>query len=109
MKMLPQTPNEAQIVRRLRAIANPVRYRIVQILAARGTCVCGDLANDLPLAQSTVSEHLAVLKEAGIVRGTISGPTTCYCLDSEVLQTLAAALADLSSLAAGGQGDCCPT
>lgn len=92
MKTLTQTVDEAQAVRMLRALANPVRYRIVRILAARAACVCGDLVDELPLAQSTVSEHLKVLKDAGIVQGIVDGPNTCYCLDPQAFRFLAGAL-----------------
>src|SRR5215470_7753728 len=95
MKSLEQTAEEARAVRMLRSLANPVRYRIVHILATRAACVCGDLVNELPLAQSTVSEHLKVLKDAGIVRGTIEGPNTCYCLEPEALAFMHRALGAL--------------
>jgi ArsR family transcriptional regulator len=95
MKALTQTVDEARAVRILRALANPVRFRIVQILAARDACVCGDLVDELPLAQSTVSEHLKVLKEAGVVRGVIEGPNRCYCLDPEALRFLTRTLGAL--------------
>ena len=95
MKALEQTVDEARTVRMLRALANPVRYRIVRLLAARTTCVCGDLVDELPLAQSTVSEHLKVLKDAGIVQGTVEGPNTCYCLDPQALRFLRAVLGAL--------------
>ena len=88
MKTVEQTVDEARAVAMLRALANPARFRIVQVLAVRSACVCGELVDDLPLAQSTVSEHLKVLKDAGIVRGTIVGPNTCYCLDPAGLQFL---------------------
>jgi ArsR family transcriptional regulator len=88
VKQLAQTAQETRAVRMLRALANPVRFRIVALLAERATCVCGELVDELPLAQSTVSEHLAVLKEAGIVRGVIEGPNSCYCLDPEALRFL---------------------
>ncbi|HLZ70035.1 MAG TPA: metalloregulator ArsR/SmtB family transcription factor [Dehalococcoidia bacterium] len=88
MKQLEQTEQETRAVRMLRAMANPVRFRIVRLLAERDTCVCGELVEALPLAQSTVSEHLKVLKDAGIVRGTIGGPNTCYCLDPQALRFL---------------------
>ena len=101
MKTIEQTVDEARAVRILRALANPVRFRIVQILAARKDCVCGDLVDELPLAQSSVSEHLKVLKEAGIVQGTIAGPNTCYCLDPEAIRFIAATLGRL------GQPACC--
>jgi ArsR family transcriptional regulator, arsenate/arsenite/antimonite-responsive transcriptional repressor len=77
MKTLVQDVTEERAVRLLRALANPVRFRIVQLLAARQECVCGELVEALPLAQSTVSEHLKVLKDAGIVQGTIEGANSC--------------------------------
>jgi ArsR family transcriptional regulator len=99
MKVLEQSVEEARAVRMLRALANPVRFRIVRLLADRAACVCRELVDELPLAQSTVSEHLAVLKEAGIVRGTIDGPNTCYCLDPEALRFLAGVLGVLEQRA----------
>ena len=88
MKTITQTDAEARTVAMLRAIAHPARFRIVKLLAARQSCVCGDLVGELPLAQSTVSEHLKLLKDAGIVRGTIEGPNTCYCLEPKALAWL---------------------
>ena len=88
MKTIATTKDEARTVAMLRAIAHPARFRIVKLLAARQACVCGDLVDELPLAQSTVSEHLKVLKDAGIVRGTIEGPNTCYCLEPQALAWL---------------------
>ena len=88
VKTIDTSTDEARTVAMLRAIAHPARFRIVKLLAARQSCVCGDLVDELPLAQSTVSEHLKVLKDAGIVRGTIDGPNTCYCLEPAALQWL---------------------
>lgn len=95
MKTLEQSVDEGRAVAMLRALANPARFRIVQTLAARNACVCGELVGDLPLAQSTVSEHLKVLSDAGIVRGTVEGPNTCYCLDPDALRFLAGTFAAL--------------
>src|SRR5215208_3184700 len=96
MKILDQTTtDEARAVALLRALANPVRFRIVQVLAARRECVVGDLVEAFPLAQSTVSEHLKVLKDAGIVTGTIEGPNRCYCIDPRSLQFLSETLLSL--------------
>jgi ArsR family transcriptional regulator len=97
MKTIDQTAAEARTVAMLRAIAHPARYRIIKLLAVRQACVCGDLVDELPLAQSTVSEHLKVLKDAGIVRGTIDGPNTCYCLEPEALEWLKREFGELSS------------
>lgn len=88
MKTLVQDTDEARTVAMLRALANPIRFRIVQILAKQNACVCGDLVSELPVAQSTVSEHLKVLKDAGIVQGVVDGPNRCYCLDPQALAWL---------------------
>jgi ArsR family transcriptional regulator len=77
----------------LRALAHPARLAILRALATRGTCVCGEIVGTLPLAQSTVSQHLKILKDAGLIRGTISGPRSCYCLDTDALAGLSADLA----------------
>ena len=63
-----------------KALAHPARIRIVRRLKKLNQCVCGDLVDALPLAQSTVSQHLKILKSAGVIRGEIEGPRTCYCL-----------------------------
>jgi ArsR family transcriptional regulator len=70
---------------RLKALGHPARLEILRVLAERGTCICGDVVELLPLAQSTVSQHLKVLKEAGFVRGEVEGPKSCYCLDPVVI------------------------
>lgn len=75
------TKTDERIVDMLRAVANPVRYRILQILAERGECQCGPIGEELPIAQSTLSQHLKVLREAGLIRGDVAGPATCYCRD----------------------------
>jgi DNA-binding transcriptional ArsR family regulator len=79
---------QARLAERLKALAHPARLAIVEILAERDECVCGEIVNDLPLAQSTVSQHLKALKEAGLVQGTVEGRSTCYCLDPEALSAL---------------------
>jgi ArsR family transcriptional regulator len=76
------------LAQRLRALAHPVRLRILAALAESNTCHCGDIVRDLPLAQSTVSEHLRVLREAGFVRGETTGGRPCYCLDRAAVQKL---------------------
>lgn len=97
MKVIDQTDTDARTVQLLRAIAHPARFKIVKLLAARQACVCGDLVDELPLAQSTVSEHLKVLKDAGVVRGNIEGPNTCYCLEPDALAWLNREFGALSS------------
>jgi ArsR family transcriptional regulator, arsenate/arsenite/antimonite-responsive transcriptional repressor len=79
---MPTTTDET-LVETLRAVANPVRYRILQILREQGECQCGPLGDYLPIAPSTLSQHLKVLREAGLIRGTIDGPSICYCRDED--------------------------
>jgi ArsR family transcriptional regulator len=83
---LPHAANDVELARLARALAHPARVRIVRLLARRGECVCGQIVLDLPLAQATVSQHLKVLKEAGIIRGQVDGPRVCYCLDPKALK-----------------------
>ena len=78
-----------------KAVGHPARVQILRLLARRDACICGDIVNELPLAQSTVSQHLKVLKEAGLVRGEIDGPRVCYCLEPKVLRRLKALVAGL--------------
>lgn len=64
-----------------KALGHPARVAILQLLARRETCVCGEIVTELPISQSTVSQHLKELKQAGLVQGEIDGPRVCYCLD----------------------------
>ena len=68
-----------------KALGHPARIRIIEHLKAIDRCICGEIVQILPLAQSTVSQHLKVLKAAGLVKGEVEGPRTCYCLDREIL------------------------
>jgi ArsR family transcriptional regulator len=71
-----------------KAIGHPARIQILRILVRRTSCVCGDIVEELPLAQSTVSQHLKVLKEAGLIRGEVDGPRVCYCVEPRALRRL---------------------
>ena len=87
--------DDEQIAAMTKALGHPVRLRIVRLLSERHTCVTGDLAAEFPLAQSTVSEHLRVLRDAGLVQGEIEGVRTSYCVDVAALAALKAALGAL--------------
>ncbi len=80
-----------------RALSHPARLSIVRILMERHQCVCGDLIDELPLAQATVSQHRKIRKEAGIVVGEVSGPTPSYCLAPGALAALQGAITELTS------------
>lgn len=71
-----------------KALGHPARVKILQILIAKNSCIAGDLADEFDLAQSTVSEHLRLLKEAGLVLGTIEGQRRCYCVNPVALRLM---------------------
>lgn len=77
--------DDAAVANLFRALAHPARLHIIRLLIEREACVCGDLVDELPLAQSTVSQHLKVLREAGFIRGEIDGPRRCYEVDREAI------------------------
>jgi DNA-binding transcriptional ArsR family regulator len=83
-----------EIAQLARALGHPARLAILQALAERESCVCGELVDLLPLAQSTVSQHLKELKDAGLIKGEIEGPRTCYCLDRRGLDRLTRAMTE---------------
>jgi ArsR family transcriptional regulator len=76
-----------------RALGHPARVRILRLLSRQDACICGDLVDIVGLAQSTVSQHLKVLKEVGLITGTVDGPRTCYCASAGVLRRLKALMA----------------
>lgn len=78
-----------------KAVGHPARVLILRLLARREACVCGEIVDELPLSQSTVSQHLAVLKAAGLIRGDIDGPRVCYCLEPHTLRRLKALVGGL--------------
>lgn len=94
----PEAPHRVQAVERSeaetelelaalsKALGHPARVRILRLLAARQACICGEIVGELDLAQSTVSQHLKIMKEAGIIQGEVDGPRVCYCLNPRVLQ-----------------------
>ena len=71
-----------------KAIGHPARIKILKHLLEEDRCVCGRIVEVLPLAQSTVSQHLKILKESGLVQGEVEGPKTCYCIDKDKLKRL---------------------
>lgn len=74
-----------QLAEYAKALAHPARLAILELLAEYETCICGDLVEKLPLAQASVSRHLKALKEAGLIKGEVEGPRSCYCLNKAVL------------------------
>lgn len=68
-----------------KALGHPARIAIMRLLIKREACVCGDIVDELPLAQSTISQHLKQLKKVGFIKGEIDGPRICYCVDPDVI------------------------
>jgi len=83
-------PEEQRLAQMLKALGNPVRLQIMKTLAEQRVRTCTQIVQTTPLAQSTVSQHLKVLREAGLIQGNIEGPATCYCLDTHGVRWLKA-------------------
>ena len=79
------TKSQNEIAALAKALGHPARIAILQFLAEQKSCICGDIVNELPLSQSTVSQHLKELKKVGLIKGDIEGPSVCYCLDAKAL------------------------
>ena len=80
------TKKEEAIAKYAKALGHPARVAILNFLLKKKSCICGDIVDELPLSQSTVSQHLKELKDAGLIKGEISGVKTCYCIDMKVFQ-----------------------
>jgi ArsR family transcriptional regulator len=89
---VPSDPQQAdaELARLAKAIAHPARVAILRLLVCHQGCIVGDLVGELPLAQSTISQHLKQLKEAGLVRGDVDGPRVCYCVQPGAVALLKA-------------------
>ncbi|MFO1093465.1 MAG: metalloregulator ArsR/SmtB family transcription factor [Planctomycetaceae bacterium] len=92
---LPTNESAEQLAQLAWAVAHPARVRIVQLLINRQVCVCGEIVDQLPLAQSTVSQHLKILKESGLIQGEVDGPKVCYCINASKLKELKSLIAGL--------------
>ena len=100
---------ELNLAKFARVLSHPARLAILRILAEKKACICGEIVSELPLAQSTVSEHLRELKMAGLIRGETEGPSVCYCIDYENLNSFFKDLTEFGSLLGKGCFDenCC--
>ena len=82
------TQKEQDLAAFAKALSHPARIAILKVLAQRNECICGDIVDVLPLAQSTVSQHLKELKTAGLINGTIDGPRSCYCINWKAFEKI---------------------
>ena len=82
------TDKQNQLATLAKALGHPARIAILDYLFKVDTCICGDIVNELPLAQPTISQHLKELKSAGLIKGSIDGNAICYCINEEALEIL---------------------
>lgn len=80
--------DEEQLADYAKALGHPARVAIVRLLMQKDACICGEIVDELPLAQSTVSQHLKKLKAAGLIRGDVDGPRVCYCIEPAAIARL---------------------
>lgn len=81
------TIKQNKIAKYTKALGHPARIAILEVLIKKQACICGDIVDELPLSQSTVSQHLKELKEAGLIKGDIEGVKVCYCIDEKEWET----------------------
>lgn len=100
-------PGTVELAQLAKALSHPARLAILRLLAQRQTCICGDIVAELPLSQSTVSQHLKELKRAGLITGDIDGPRVCYCLHAGQWSKAQALFGKLFSEIQPGTLHCC--
>lgn len=101
------TDKQNAIATLTKALGHPARIAIIEYLLKVQTCICGDIVNELPLAQPTVSQHLKELKNAGLIKGEIEGNSICYCIDEKVFQKLLTYFTNISNKAENKKSTCC--
>ena len=82
------TEQQNELAVLFKALSNPARVAIIEYLLKVDTCICGDIVNELPLAQPTISQHLKELKNAGIIKGSIEGTAICYCINPDAIDKI---------------------
>ena len=101
------TDKQNAIATLAKALGHPARLAIMEYLMKVDTCICGDIVNELPLAQPTVSQHLKELKNAGLIKGSIEGNAICYCIDEKALSKLQSYFTNISDKLKKKKTDCC--
>lgn len=90
-----------------KAIGHPARIAILEYLMKVDTCICGDIVNEMPLAQPTVSQHLKELKNAGLIKGNIEGNAICYCINEEGFEKIKSFFQQIDNYTKNKKNDCC--
>jgi len=101
------TDKQNEIAILAKALGHPARIAIIEYLLKVDACICGDIVNELPLAQPTVSQHLKELKNAGLIKGDIEGNTICYCIDEKALHKLQNYFGNISARLEKKKNNCC--
>lgn len=101
------TEEQNEISSLLKAIAHPARIAIMEYLVKVDACICGEIVNELPLAQPTVSQHLKELKTAGLIKGSIEGTSICYCVDKTAISRIQAYFSGISFKLDSKADNCC--
>lgn len=101
------TDKQNAIATLAKALGHPARVSILEYLTKVDTCICGDIVNELPLSQPTVSQHLKELKNAGLIKGSIEGNAICYCIDEKGLTKLQSYFANISDNLEKKKSNCC--
>lgn len=100
------TIKQNKISRYMKALGHPARIAILEVLIKKRACICGDIVDELPLSQSTVSQHLKELKESGLIKGDIEGAKVCYCIDEKEWESAKTYINRLFSSYTGKTGCC---
>ena len=101
------TDRQNQLATLAKALGHPARIAILDYLLKVDTCICGDIVNELPLAQPTISQHLKELKNAGLIKGNIDGNAICYCIDEKALEILQNYFTNISTSIEQKKSNCC--
>jgi ArsR family transcriptional regulator len=101
------TDKQNSIASMAKALGHPARIAIVEYLLKVNECICGDIVNELPLAQATVSQHLKELKSAGIIKGNIEGNSICYCINEKAIEKLQKYFGNISDKLNKKKNNCC--
>lgn len=101
------TVRDNKLAKYAKALSHPARVAIIRLLIEKRACICGDIVEELPLSQSTVSQHLKELKDAGLIKGDIEGVRICYCIDEAEWEQAKSYISGLFAAFEATQTKCC--
>lgn len=106
-KTVGYSKDELSLANYAKALSHPARIAILNLLLKKQSCICGDIVEELPISQSTVSQHLKELKEAGLIKGEIEGASICYCIDEKEWRKAGRMMEQLMKKATLSSRECC--